>query len=50
LSPRLIAALLTRMSIPPHFSTSSRVNFFIPTRSTTETFALKALRPWASIF
>jgi hypothetical protein len=29
LSPRLIAALLTRMSMPPHFSTNSRVSFFI---------------------
>src|SRR5688500_15464164 len=39
-----MAALLTRMSMPPHFSTSSRVIFFIPTRSTTDTFALNARR------
>ena len=31
-------------------TTRSRVSFFIPTRSTTDTLALNALRPWASIF
>src|SRR6266446_5957588 len=33
LSPRLMAALFTRMSTPPHSCTSSRVRCFMPKRS-----------------